>query len=273
MLGSHAQQGLLQADNLYLDFVGWNTFCDLMASLRGDLFRDEDFADLYCPDNGRPGVPPSILATAPCCCRPTTAVPTTRPSSAPTSTSAGRWPWGPRSTNVGSPSPPCSCYRSQLTVHGKDRPVFVRSLEYARQSGYLKGRRMKLAIDTIAILGKGAVRDADNLIGDGCRMLIRALANLDGDGPGGWAAGNGYSLYFGKSLKGQAAIDWSDRKRRRKLLARIVADADSLLARARAVNATLEPGNRRSRDLVESARTTSITFAGASIIFAGAWQK
>ena len=28
------------------------------------LFRDEDFEALYCPDNGRPSVPPSLLAIA-----------------------------------------------------------------------------------------------------------------------------------------------------------------------------------------------------------------
>ena len=32
--------------------------------MRGQLFRDEDFADLYCPDNGRDSVPPSLVATA-----------------------------------------------------------------------------------------------------------------------------------------------------------------------------------------------------------------
>ena len=28
------------------------------------MFCDEDFADLYCPYNGRPSIPPSLLATA-----------------------------------------------------------------------------------------------------------------------------------------------------------------------------------------------------------------
>ena len=32
--------------------------------MRGRLFRDEDFAKLYCADNGRESVPPSPLATA-----------------------------------------------------------------------------------------------------------------------------------------------------------------------------------------------------------------
>jgi len=32
--------------------------------MRGQLVRDEEFAKLYCLDNGRNSVPPSLLATA-----------------------------------------------------------------------------------------------------------------------------------------------------------------------------------------------------------------
>ena len=32
--------------------------------MRGQLFRDADFAGFYCADNGRDSVPPSLLATA-----------------------------------------------------------------------------------------------------------------------------------------------------------------------------------------------------------------
>ena len=28
------------------------------------MFSDDDFAEIYCPDNGRDSVPPSLLATA-----------------------------------------------------------------------------------------------------------------------------------------------------------------------------------------------------------------
>ena len=35
-----------------------------ITSLRGQLFSDDDFAEIYCPDNGRDSVPPSLLATA-----------------------------------------------------------------------------------------------------------------------------------------------------------------------------------------------------------------
>ena len=65
MLGKRSdQKGLWEADRLYLDYVGKDTFYGLLASLRGQLFRDDDFAEIYGPDNGRDSVPPSLLATA-----------------------------------------------------------------------------------------------------------------------------------------------------------------------------------------------------------------
>jgi len=65
MLGKRAaQRGLFESDHLYLDLVGRNTFYGFLASNRYELFHDEDFADLYCNDNGRDSVPPSLLATA-----------------------------------------------------------------------------------------------------------------------------------------------------------------------------------------------------------------
>ena len=48
MLGERLdQRGLWEADRLYLDHVGRDTFYGLMASLRGRLFRDADFAAFY----------------------------------------------------------------------------------------------------------------------------------------------------------------------------------------------------------------------------------
>ena len=55
------------ADRLYLDYVGkpHHTFygllarCDCGASWA--MFSDDDFAEIYCPDNGRDSVPPSRL--------------------------------------------------------------------------------------------------------------------------------------------------------------------------------------------------------------------
>ena len=62
MLGK--QSGLDGGEHAYLDHVGRDSFYGFLASHRRELFHDEDFADLYCSDNGRPSVPPSLLATA-----------------------------------------------------------------------------------------------------------------------------------------------------------------------------------------------------------------
>ena len=67
-----------------------------------------------------------------------------------------------------------------LILHDKVREVFERSLQLARESGYLKGKRMKVALDTTNILGRGAVKDTYNLLSDGIVRLARALAQLRG---------------------------------------------------------------------------------------------
>lgn len=64
MLGKRSlQQGLFSPDHLYLKFVGEDSFYGFVASHRNKLFRDEDYKEFYCPDNGRPGVAPSLLGT------------------------------------------------------------------------------------------------------------------------------------------------------------------------------------------------------------------
>src|SRR3954453_1295971 len=65
MLGKRGpQRGLFEADTAYGAFVGRDSFYGWLASQRGELFGDEAFGGLYVLDNGRPSVPPSLLATA-----------------------------------------------------------------------------------------------------------------------------------------------------------------------------------------------------------------
>src|SRR3712207_7847689 len=65
MLGKRGpQRGLFEADTAYGAFVGRGSVYGWLASQRGELFRDEEFAGLYALDTGRPSVPPSLLATA-----------------------------------------------------------------------------------------------------------------------------------------------------------------------------------------------------------------
>ena len=78
-------------------------------------------------------------------------------------------------------------FRAQLILHDKVREVFESSLRLARESGCLKGRGMKVALDTTNILGRGGVKDTCNLLADGIVKLLRALAQLKGINVGQWA--------------------------------------------------------------------------------------
>ena len=253
MLGERSdQRGLWEADRLYLDHVGKDTFYGLLASLRGQLFRDADFAEFYCVDNGRDSVPPSLLATA------LLLQTHDKVSDAEAKARADfdiRWkvalgieiedrPFAKSTLQV---------FRAQLILHDKVRAVFESSLRLARESGYLKKRGMRVALDTTNILGRGAVRDTCNLLADGIVKLLRALAVVEGSGVKGWAKAQGYERYLGSSIKGESAIDWSDKRARAGLLATIVADADRLLELSRQAQEALPEGSPERQGIVAAA--------------------
>ena len=66
-------------------------------------------------------------------------------------------------------------FRAQLILHDKVRAVFEQSLRLERETGYLPQRGMRVALDTTHILGRGAVKDTYNLLGDGIVQLLWAL--------------------------------------------------------------------------------------------------
>ena len=253
MLGKRSdQKGLWEADRLYLDYVGKDTFYGLLASLRGQLFSDDDFAEIYCPDNGRDSVPPSLLATA------LLLQTYDKVSDAEAKARADfdiRWKvaLGIEIEDRPFAKSTLQLFRAQLILHDKVREVFESSLRLARQSGYLKKRGMRVALDTTYILGRGAVKDTYNLLADGIVKLLRALAAVANIDVREWAEAQGYEKYFGSSIKGEAVIDWSDRKARAALLGEIVADADRLLELARQAWVELPEASAQRQNIVDGA--------------------
>ena len=253
MLGKRSdQKGLWEADRLYLGYVGKDTFYGLLASLRGQLFSDDDFAEIYGPDNGRDSVPPSLLATA------LLLQTYDKVSDAEAKARADfdiRWKvaLGIEIEDRPFAKSTLQMFRAQLILHDKVREVFESSLRLARQSGYLKKRGMRVALDTTYILGRGAVKDTYNLLADGIVKLLRALAAVANIAVGEWAEAQGYERYFGSSIKGEATIDWSDRKARAALLGEIVADADRLLELARQAWVELPEDSAQRQSIVDGA--------------------
>jgi hypothetical protein len=253
MLGKRSRQlGLFDPEHLYLDFVGRESFYGFLATRRGQIFRDEEFAALYCPDNGRASVPPSLLATA-------LLLQTYDHVSDEEATARAafdlRWKVA---LGIGLDDRPFAkstlqLFRAQLIVHDQVRAVFQKSLSFARQTGYLKGHKMQAVLDTSYILGRGAVKDTYNLLADGIVKLVRALAQHTATSPEDYATAHALIAYFGSSLKGAATIDWDDPAARQTFLRQIVADTDRLLDQARSRLGCLAPDDPQRARLVEAA--------------------
>src|SRR4051812_22273802 len=249
MLGKRgSQRGLFEADTAYGAFVGRDSFYGWLASQRGELFRDEQFAGLYVHDNGRPSVPPSLLAVA-------LVLQTYDGVSDDEAKQRAdydlRWKVALGVELDARPFAKSTLqeFRAQLIVHEEQAAIFQTSLELAKLSGKFRTktgerRKLKVALDTTNILGRGAVKDTYNLLGDGIVKLARVLAKLAGQPLAAWAEAQGYGRYVGQtSLKGTAEIDWSSPTERRRFLAEIVADADRLLAEARGARAGVGGGS------------------------------
>lgn len=251
-----AQRSLFGPDPFLTRRVRQDSFYGFLASQ--ELFNDDEFAELYTLDNGRPSVPPSLLATA-------LLLQTFDQVSDEEAKARAdfdlRWKvaLGIALDEAPFAKSTLQTFRAQLVLHDKLQRVFKKSLDLAREKGYLKTqqgderRKIKLALDTSYILGRGAAKDTYNLLGDGVVSLIRVLADLARQSPGTWAKAHDLARFsdgspssLTSSLKGSAGIDWEDPKARAEFLSRIVADADRLLelARARLADYPLESRER-----------------------------
>jgi len=230
------QRNLYTCDNQYLKFVGEDTFYGFLARHRPELFRDDDFVSLYTQNNGRMSVPPSILAKA------LLLQSYDRVSDEEAADRARfdiRWKVA---LGIGVDDAPfvkstLQSFHARLVLHQAEQAIFQRSIDAAKGSGLLASRKLKVALDTTPIFGRGAVKDTYNLLADGIRQLVRALALLCGQAPEVWARGHDLSRYYGTSIKGEAEIDWDNAAARQAFLDGIVVDAERLLAVAERVRA------------------------------------
>ncbi len=149
------QQNLFSADNQYRDFVGTDSFYGFLSQHGRELFDDQDFAELYCRDLGRSSVPPSLLAIA------LLLQAYDKVSDAEATKQAVydmRWKvaLGVEMDERPFAKSTLQLFRAQLVIHDQAREIFTASLEFARQVGYLKGRKARVAVDSTHSFGDGA---------------------------------------------------------------------------------------------------------------------
>lgn len=251
MMGRRSrQETIFNTQHEYFDYVGGDTIYGYLAENRHHLFRDEQFKDLYCLKNGRPSIAPSMTAT----------ILFLRAHEQVSFVEAVertkydlRWKVALGLEMKEEPIQKSALqeFEAALVLHDQGEEMIKSSIQEARRAGYLKSRKIRVALDTTPILGKGAVKDTYNLLADGIEKLMRTLAEVSGQDIEGWGKQHDFSRYLESSIKGQADIDWNDKRQKNELLRQIVCDGKRLLSlAAESVNNRPEQADRIATDSV-----------------------
>jgi hypothetical protein len=235
MMGRRSPQArVFAADQMYLDHVGRETIYGYLAQHREHLFRDEDFAALYGPDNGRTSVPPS-LGVSLLFLRAYDGVSFVEAVERTKYDLRWKVALGLEMEEVPIQKSTLQEFEAKRVLHEMGEALLKKSIQEARRAGYLPNRKIRVALDTTPIIGKGAVKDTYNLLAEGIVKLGGRLAEAQGEEVTGWAQRQELSRYWGSSLKGEAAIDWDSKKQRQQLLTQIVQDGRRMLSLAEKV--------------------------------------
>jgi hypothetical protein len=237
MLGKRDRQGRLfsAATQLGREVVERMGFYGNLA-LRGDgLFDDEDFGAVYCADNGRPSVPPSLLAKA-------------RllqyydgVSDAETVERCRydlRWKVA-LDLDIASVAAPFAkstfqAFRVRLTLHEKEGLAFERSVQEAKKAGLLP-KRLCLALDSSPVRGHGALKDTFNLLSDAIVAVLRAAARKRNVPVGDLAREAGVGRHIeASSIKGSEVVDWGNAKDVGRFLCGLLEDCSRVVDMAEA---------------------------------------
>jgi len=233
MLGKRSPQGgLFQADTMYMQHVGEDSFHGILGRMGASWFRDEDFEDLYGETHGRPSVPPSQLCIALLL---QTYDGVSDEEAIDRSAYDLRWKvaLGLEISEKLCAKSTLQLFRSKLVLNEAYQQVFNKSIDVCREAGLLKRTKLRAAIDTTPILGRGAVKDTFNLVSDQIRRCVEGACALKGWSQASVVEEHGLGRHFASSFKGSVELDWSDGDEKRALVGQLVGDAKVTLALCR----------------------------------------
>ena len=195
--------------HLGTDVVETMGFYGQLALNWWSLFRDEDFAGAYCLDNGRPSVPPTMLAIA-------RLLQHYDGISDAEVIERCRFDWRYKvaldldyvSIEAPFAKSTYQAFRVRLTLHAQEGLAFERTVRLAQEKGLLPDK-LRVSLDSSPVRGKGAVKDTFNLLSDAIVAVIRAVARKTEKKAEEVADEAGLGRHVGTtSIKGSEVVDW-----------------------------------------------------------------
>ena len=140
-------------------------------------------------------------------------------------------------------------FRSALRRLKGDSFLLDRVLAYAREQGLVDDAALQ-GMDSTNTDCRGAIVDTFNLVATGIGRVVRRVACALGEDAVTLAARWGLGRYLARSVKGAAAIDWSNEAQRNKLLTEEIADADRVRQLVSELSVTLPPDVHEAVELL-----------------------
>ncbi len=223
MLGRRDPQRSLFEAHAWPHRVPEDSFYARMGAVNEVLFKDDDLAGMYCDNNGRPSVPPSLMSGI---------LLLQFYDDVSDEEAIGRLTFDLRwKVALNLPldfDPPhsssLSVFRSRLVQHGQERYAFNRLIRVGREAGFLPDK-ITLLVDSMAQHGAGAVQDTYTLIRKGIRRVLKVAGYQLS------AKKRGLSVDLAAYLDSdrKATIDWADPTARAAQLKVLVRDAEATL--------------------------------------------
>jgi Transposase DDE domain/Transposase domain (DUF772) len=216
-----ADRPLLDAQALVGHLVPAGSMFAFLAAHRGELFTDEDFADLFPSGRGRPSVPAGVMASV-------MVLQVLHDYSDPEAAEAARCDlrW---KVACGFPLDhggfdPSTLVYWRRRIAASDRPYRINDAvrAVAGQTGVLAGRRRRVVDSTILA---DAVATQDTIT-----QLVAAVRRVGREVPGAAEQIAAVCTGHDYSVPGKPKIDWDDPAARQALVSALVNDANALVA-------------------------------------------
>ena len=224
LTAASGQVGMFDAAVLCEGMVPRDCFYGLLAEHGHRIVRDEDFAECYSADRGRPSIAPSLLAKV-LLLQFRTGLSDEAAMESLRFDLRWKLALGLAVDHGGFHPTTLTKFRARLLLHGKQRLALENTLRLAQELGLLH-ESVEQIVDSTPMLGAAATQDTVRLVRHGVRRLLDAVAASDPAVAG--VLERALAFDYARPAE-KPDCRWRQRAERERMLTRVAQDAERAL--------------------------------------------